>query len=116
MNFNIRTVFLFFTVSFARLNRKIKQNAFLPTIKYADLPVTQVYTITRIKRITNDYGPTIVIDLNNEFTLYLPKRTVDLFNGPEGEEDFNSIEEAVSESGVGFKKASSGNHEFISLN
>lgn len=107
--------FLSFTVSFTRLNRKIKKNAFLPVLKYADFPVNEVYTITRIKRVTNDFGPTIVLDLNNEFTLYLPKRTVELFNGPEGAEDFATIEEAVPEAAVGFKKISAGNHEFIDL-
>ena len=102
-------------MSLARLNRKIKKSAYLPVVKYADLTQTQVFTVTRIQRVTNNYGPTIVIDLDGKQSMFLPKRTVESFNGDEGAEDYKYIEAAIKEERLGFRKNATGEHEFVEL-
>ena len=61
---------------------------------------TQLCKITRAQRLTTEFGPTIVIDLDNEYSLFLPKRTVKSFDGPEGQADLQlllqQLERAVS--------------------
>lgn len=104
-----------FTVSLARLNKKIKKSAYLPTVKYADLTPTQIFTITRIQRLTSNFGPAIVVDLNGEHSMFLPKRTVETFDGPEGAEDFSYTQAAVAKGKLGFVKNAIGDHEFVDL-
>lgn len=102
-------------MSLARLNKKLKKSAYLPVVKYADLPHTEVYTITRIQRLTTNFGATIVIDLNGENSLFLPKRTVDSLSGTEGGEDFKLIAEAIKTETIGFQKNETGDHQFVDL-
>lgn len=104
-----------FTVSLARLNRRIKKTAYLPVVKYADLEPTKIFTVTRIQRLTNNFGPTIVIDLDGEYSLFLPKRTVESLTGVEGEEDFQLILDGIKDEVVGFQKTATGDHQFVDL-
>ena len=99
----------------ARVNKKSRKNAYLPVLKYAELVPTVLHTISRVQRVTNEYGPTIVIDLNNEYSLFLPRRTVKSFDGEEGQEDFQALQEAVKANTVGFRKSADGISEFVDL-
>lgn len=99
----------------ARINNKSRQGTFLPVLKYADLAPTQLYDITRAKRLTTEFGPTIVIDLNNEYSLFLPKRTVRCFDGDEGEQDFQSLLKEIQARRIGFRKSAEANPEFVDL-
>lgn len=103
-----------FAVSLARLNKKIKKSAYLPVVKYADLE-PKIFTVTRIQRLTNNFGPTIVIDLDGEYSLFLPKRTVESLSGVEGEEDFEFILAGIKQEAVGFQKTATGEHQFVGL-
>lgn len=104
------------TVGFAsRVNSKSRQNSYLPQLKYADLMPTQLCKITRAQRLTTEFGPTIVIDLDNEYSLFLPKRTVKSFDGPEGQADFAALITAIREGSIGFRKSADGIAEFVDL-
>lgn len=88
---------------------------YLPVIKYAEVVTGEIYNISRIEKITNSFGPTIVIDLRNEHTLYLPKKTVDFLNSTEGNHHFRMLQDCVDSGKVGFRKAADGRHEFVNL-
>ena len=104
------------TVGFAsRVNSKSRKGGYLPTLRYADLTPTVLYVVTRAQRLNTDFGPTIVIDLSNEYSLFLPGRTVRSFDGPEGEEDFQALLKAINEGSVGFRKSADGIAEFVDL-
>ena len=103
-------------MSFAtRVNKKSRKNAYLPVVKYADLLPEIVYPLTRVQRVNNEYGPTIVIDLNGQNTLFLPRRTVKIFDGEEGETDFQELQQLIAKRKIGFKKSADGVSEFVDL-
>ena len=75
MKINSKVFFLMFTV-FARPNKRIQHNAYLPTQKYTDLNINEIYTITTVQRFTKAFGPAIVLDLNNTTSVFLPRKIV----------------------------------------
>lgn len=104
------------TVGFAsRVNKKTRKSPFLPQVKYGDLTPLQVFTITKAKRVTSEFGPAIVIDLNNEFCLFLPNRTFKKFEGEDGEEDFQEFLRVIKANKVGYQKTANGLDEFVDI-
>ena len=102
-------------MDFSKLNNKLTAK-YLPVIKLADLEQDVVFAITRIQRLTNEYGPTIVIDLDNATTLYLPKRVVNLLSADEeGQEFFRAIESSVAAKSIGYVFTSDRQHKFVPL-
>lgn len=105
-----------FTVSFTtRINKKARQGTYLPQLKYGELEPIHIHAITRAERVTTEFGATIVIDLDSQWSLFLPKRTVKCFDGPEGEQDFKELQKAVKKASIGFRKTPDGISEFVEL-
>lgn len=104
------------TVGFAsRVNKKTRKNNFLPQIKYGDLPPLTVYKITKARRVTSEYGPAIVIDLDNESCMFLPKSTFRKFEGEDGEEDFQELLQVIRVNKIGYRKTADGLDELVDL-
>ena len=106
----------FVSVDFSKLNNKLSTK-YLPVIKISDLEREKVYIITRIQRLTNEYGPTIVVDLENQHTLYLPKRVVSLLSDDdEGQGFYRMIENSITTGTVGYTFTGDRQHKFIPVN
>ena len=103
---------LFISVDFSKLNGRLSTK-YLPLIRISDLDLDRVYTITRIQRLTNEYGPTIVIDLENQHTRYLPKRVVSLLSDKEGQEVHQQIENSITNHTIGYIFTKDRQHQFV---
>lgn len=105
-----------FAVGFAsRVNKKSRKSSFLPQVKFGDLSPLTIFIITRAKRLNTEFGEAIVIDLNNENCLFLPKRIVRKFDGEDGEEDFQELLTLIQQNKIGFRKTAEGLDEFVDL-
>lgn len=51
----------------------------LPLKKMNELTENQVYLITDVSEVTTKYGPNILLCLENEFVVFLPKRICKIF-------------------------------------
>ena len=99
----------------SRLNKKQRRSKFLPLVNYRDLEPITIFKITRADRVTTEYGPTIVIDLDNEYSMFVPKRTFKTFEGEDGEADFQELKKLIVQSKIGYQKTAEGVGEFIDL-
>lgn len=103
-------------MDFSKLNAKLNRNKYLPVIKIADLQQDKVHIITRIQRLTNEYGPTIVIDLDDKHALYLPKKVVSLLSdNPEGLGYYKGIENSIDSCTVGYVYTGDRQHKFVAV-
>lgn len=106
----------FVTVNFEQLNSKIRSVRYLPTVKLEDLESGKIYTITRLEEFDNSWkGKSMVIDLDSEFSLYLPKKVRDLLRGPEGAPLFEAIKTGVAARKVGWCFNENSDHQFVNL-
>lgn len=99
----------------SRVNKKQRKSQFLPQIKYGELEPTKVYNITRARRVNTEYGPAIVIDLDGEYCLFLPKRTLKTFDGEDGEEDFQELLELIKKAKIGYQRTPNTLDDFVDL-
>lgn len=56
------------------LNKVSRLDDFLPVIKPKDLTIGELYNITEIKVVKTKYGSSVILELNEEFSLFLPRR------------------------------------------
>lgn len=62
-------------MDFAAINSVGKSSNFLPTKKMKDLTKDVIYSVTRIERVPQSkFGEQVVVDINKQFTLWLPKK------------------------------------------
>ncbi|CAG5100655.1 Protein of unknown function [Cotesia congregata] len=47
---------------------------FLPSKKLSELEVNNIYTISDVKSVKANYGNTIIVSIDNEFSVFLPSR------------------------------------------
>lgn len=99
----------------SRVNKKQRKGRFLPQVKYAELEPITIFKITRAQRVKTEYGPAIVIDLDNEFSLFVPKRTFKTFEGEDGEADFQELKQLIQQNKVGYQKTADGIGDFVDL-
>uniref|UniRef100_A0ABD2WJ11 Uncharacterized protein n=1 Tax=Trichogramma kaykai TaxID=54128 RepID=A0ABD2WJ11_9HYME len=65
-------------MDFKKVNLLAKSKAtYLPLKKVTDLVVDHDYKVTAIKKAVTKYGPKIVIQLDQEFQMFLPKQVSD---------------------------------------
>lgn len=77
------------------INRVGRPEEFLPVKKLMELEIEKEYTITKMKTSQTKWGPRITVDLENEFTCFLPSRFVQAF--AENDTLFQQMVTAVSE-------------------
>ena len=66
-------------MNFEKLNEAGEGKHFLPTIKLKELKVNEIYIVTDVKRVQTKFGARIVVELENKFSVFLPKRMVKVF-------------------------------------
>ncbi|XP_023317288.1 uncharacterized protein LOC111694218 [Trichogramma pretiosum] len=65
-------------MDFKKINQLAKSKAtYLPLKKVTDLMVDRDYKVTAIKKAVTKYGPKILLQLNQEFQMFLPKQVSD---------------------------------------
>lgn len=84
-------------MDFSRINKVGALTEFLPLKKLCDLKTDIDYKITNIRNVNTKWGSRITIDVENEFTCFLPYRFVKAFD--EDEEMFRQME-ASAQSGT----------------
>ena len=88
----------------AQINLLVEaNNRFLPTVKIETLTQNLVYVVTRIARVTTRFGQAVVLDLNFEFTIFLPTNTGKLFIAPHGDALFSTLENLFNINKLGMK-------------
>lgn len=88
-------------VNFNEINSAIANaSRFLEVKKIHELVQHQINQVTRFARVTTRYGPTIVIDLNKQVTVFLPNSTARLF---QSDERFQEAVELCSQGLLGFR-------------
>lgn len=60
-------------MDFSALN-KVAKEPNLPRKTMTELPDDTKYKVTKVKQLTTKYGFSVVVHLNDEFQLFLPKR------------------------------------------
>lgn len=50
------------------------ESSFLPTKKLSDLKKDENFRVTAVRQVTTKFGPRIVIDVDNDFSAFLPTR------------------------------------------
>ncbi|KAK0171488.1 hypothetical protein PV327_011220 [Microctonus hyperodae] len=65
-------------MDFSKLNEVCRAENFLPTKPWNKLEVKTKYKVTEITIVKTKFGESIVITLNEGFTVFLPSRTVKL--------------------------------------
>lgn len=73
---------------------------YLEVKKIYQLIQGQINQVTRMVRVVTRYGPTIVIDLNNSVSVFLPNSTAKLF---QTDETFKQAQELCSQGLLGFR-------------
>lgn len=66
-------------MDFSQINKVGKLVEFLPTKKLHDLKTNEDYKITNMRSVVTKYGSRITIDVQNEFTCFLPPRFAKAF-------------------------------------
>lgn len=84
-------------MDFSRINKVGTLTEFLPVKKLCELKTDRDYKITNIKNVNTKWGSRITIDVENEFTCFLPSRFVKAFE--EDEEMFRQMN-ASAQSGA----------------
>ncbi|KAH0567817.1 hypothetical protein KQX54_014407 [Cotesia glomerata] len=51
---------------------------FLPSKKLSELEVNNIYVISDIKSVKAKYGNTIIVSIDNEFSVFLPTRVAEI--------------------------------------
>ncbi|KAK0076557.1 hypothetical protein PV326_010671 [Microctonus aethiopoides] len=65
-------------MDFSKLNEVCRAENFLPTKSWKKLEVDTKYKVTDMRTIKTKFGESIVVTMNDEFTVFLPSRTVKL--------------------------------------
>lgn len=60
----------------SQINKVTSAPAYLPTVSMSKLELNKEYLISKVKWVNTKYGKRIVAELNKEFTIFLPPRTV----------------------------------------
>lgn len=66
-------------MDFSRINKVGLLTEFLPVKRLAELTPEKEYIVTDIKRVQTKWGSRITVDVEGEFTCFLPTRFVKLF-------------------------------------
>lgn len=82
-------------MDFSRINKVGKVAAFLPTKKLSELTLEKDYTVTDIKTVHTVWGSRVVIEVESEFSCFLPARFVKVFE--EDEQFFEQMKAAAHE-------------------
>ena len=93
------------------LNVAARSSNFLPCKKLKDLIVNEQYKVTTIKIVTTKYGKKAVVELNNSFDIFLPKKASDLLVS--NETLYNHLQEDIHEKEVKLKYLGGYAVEFI---
>ena len=75
--------------------------SFIPTKKLKDLSIDQAYTISKFREAQTQFGKRIVVELNNEFAVFLPVRMVKLFE--EDEKLYDEMKKAAEDGHLGMQ-------------
>lgn len=67
-------------MDFSRINKVGHLSEFLPVIRLAELTVEKEYNVTNVRRVQTKWGVRIIIELENEFSCFLPVRFAKLFD------------------------------------
>ena len=60
------------------LNIAAASPCYLPTKKLSDLSLDTLYNVSKIKKVQTKFGLKVVLELNNQFDIFLPKKVCDL--------------------------------------
>lgn len=77
-----------------KINKVSCLGEFLPTKKLSDLEEGKEYKITVIKSVKTKFGHGIVVTIEDEFTMFLPKRVVQEL---EDKDTFQKMKQASAE-------------------
>lgn len=61
-------------MDFSKINKVARLEDFLPTKKIAELENGKTYKITFIKNVQTKFGPQVTVELDGEFSIFLPSR------------------------------------------
>lgn len=77
-------------MAFSGINEVAKKSDYLPSKKLHELEVNGDYLITDIRPAKTKYGRKFIVEVQCEFTVFLPSRVSDILN-----EDTNVLSELV---------------------
>ncbi|XP_057326940.1 uncharacterized protein LOC130670156 [Microplitis mediator] len=63
-------------MDFTKINDVNQLKGFLPVKKFNELEINIEHQITTLKQVTTKFGPKILATINEEFSVFLPNRTV----------------------------------------
>lgn len=82
-------------MDFTRINKVGKVSVFLPTKKLSELTLEKDYMVTDIKSVHTSWGTRFVIEVESEFSCFLPARFVKVFE--EDEQFFRQMKTVARE-------------------
>lgn len=74
---------------------------YLPTERIENLPKDVTYSVTRLATLDTRFGEKYIMDLNDEKTIYLPRRVETFFN--ENPEEYHQIVLAVHDNRIAIR-------------
>lgn len=83
-----------FQPDFANINQGQMQPDFLPTRKLADLEKDSNLLITSMRQVTTKFGPRIAVDVEDQYSTFLPQRIVKSLS-EDGEETYMNMLDAI---------------------
>lgn len=86
-------------MDFNNLNKVAQANDFPLTRKMATLSIGEVYSVDSINRVKTKFGKAIVVKLNNEFTIFLPRRMADILT----DDKIIELREIIEAYGLNFR-------------
>lgn len=70
-------------------------------VRFKDLTPGEIYKITEIKPVNTKFGTSFTVELNNSFSCYLPKRTIDFLSA--NQEELAKLISNVKNNALGLK-------------
>lgn len=67
-------------MDFAQINKVAKMGDFLPTKKLSELTQQSDYQITDMRAVETKFGKRIIVDVRDEFAVFLPARLAKVFH------------------------------------
>lgn len=97
-------------MNFNTLN-SIARGPFLPKKRFSDLNVNETYAITKIRQVNTKYGVKTVVEIDEEFQLFLPNRVCKALD--ENEELFHQLAAKVNKYELCIKYLGGDKIEFV---
>lgn len=88
-------------MEFTKINIISRCEDYLPTKKLSELEVDKVYRVTDIKSVKAKYGKTIIVSIDNAFSVFLPSRIVTILL--DNQKDLEDMMNAANENHLGLR-------------